>query len=328
MQQFTGLNYLHIDIANQYGLDKESWNTRIQWTKDHINTLEDEITNASNSILYAKAVRALRDTQAGIPTGFIMGLDATASGYQIMAALTGCITTASNVNIGNNSTRQDLYTNITKQMHGVCGITIDREDCKDAMIPVAYGSKRAPARLFGDDTPELEAFWKIIYMELPGAMWLMETLQSFWNPYALAHSWTLPDKHVALVKVMCPVDKKIEIDELNHTTFTHRAYVNKPDSSGLSLAANIVHSIDGYIVREMIRRTNKKKIELLTIHDCFYSHPNNMQSIREFYVEILAEISKAKILDSILSEIAGSKVRINQDADISVDILSSEYALS
>ena len=38
MQQMTGLEYLKIDIANQYGngLDKSSWEDRIDWVDSNL----------------------------------------------------------------------------------------------------------------------------------------------------------------------------------------------------------------------------------------------------------------------------------------------------
>lgn len=66
---------------------------------------------------------------------------------------------------------------------------------------------------------------------------------------------------------MEPVSKKIEIDEMDHATFTHRVYVNMAMPTGISLAANIIQSIDAYIAREMIRRSHNQGFEMLAIHD-------------------------------------------------------------
>jgi len=60
MQHFTGLEYLKIDIANGFGLDKESWDSRIDWTTQNLPYLEDYVDQADEPMLYLKAVNALR----------------------------------------------------------------------------------------------------------------------------------------------------------------------------------------------------------------------------------------------------------------------------
>jgi len=73
----TGKEYLYIDIANQYGngLDKSSWEDRINWVDSNLSKLESLIDEADDKYLFVKAIYALRDTQRGISTGFIMGMD-------------------------------------------------------------------------------------------------------------------------------------------------------------------------------------------------------------------------------------------------------------
>lgn len=78
MQTFNGKQYLAIDIANNFGLDKETWDNRIQWVKDNYQDLEQFEDQADEKFLFSKGVKTLRRVDKGEPTGFIMGLDATA----------------------------------------------------------------------------------------------------------------------------------------------------------------------------------------------------------------------------------------------------------
>lgn len=80
MQQFTGYEYLMIDIANQTERDKLSFEDRIEWVKTHMDELETLADSADKKPLFIKAVMALRKAQNHQPTGHIVGFDATCSG--------------------------------------------------------------------------------------------------------------------------------------------------------------------------------------------------------------------------------------------------------
>lgn len=119
MQQLTGLEYIMVDIANNYGLDKKLWDERISWTKATLADpilLDKAVEEADEQLLMIKGINAYYDAVDGIPTNFTMGLDATQSGLQIMACLIGCKTTAANVNLIFDGTRQDAYQKVTDVM--------------------------------------------------------------------------------------------------------------------------------------------------------------------------------------------------------------------
>jgi DNA-directed RNA polymerase len=330
MQTFTGRQYLKIDIANSFGMDKELWEKRIIWVDSNEALLESLTHTADDKYLYAKAVLAYRDAQNGVPTGHVMGMDATASGIQIMACMIGCRTTGANVNLINTGKREDIYQKGADTMSGILNEAVSRSTIKHPIMTTFYGSRAMPRTLFGEDTPELEAYYTMLQTELPGAMEVLDDIQSCWNPEALAHTWTLPDGVQVKVNVMVPVSKKIEIDEMDHATFTHRVYVNSATPSGISLSSNIVHSVDAYIAREMIRRSHKQGFEMLTIHDNFLASPNYMDKVRQNYVEILAEIADSNILQDMLREVTGNPALVYQkySNDMGKEILESEYALS
>lgn len=65
--------------------------------------------------------------------------------------------------------------------------------------------------------------------------------------------------------------------------------------------------VDAYICREVIKRCD---FEIMTVHDSFYSHPNNINAIRAVYNEVLEEINNGSvdILSRFLSDIYGYKV--------------------
>lgn len=258
MQTFSGYEYIMIDIANQFGHDKLLFEERIQWVHEHMDELEDLADEAETKPLYVKAVMALRKAQQGIPTGHLVGLDACCSGIQIMSALTGCIAGATATGMVNPNERADAYTYTTKVMNDILGggVEVTRKEAKDALMTSFYGSKKTPQDIFGEDTPELNAFYQAAYQVAPGAWDLLQELLASWQPYALKHQWKLPDGYDAVVKVMDKINARIEVDELDHSTFTYEFYENKGMKKGLSNVANTVHSIDAYVLRCIHRRCN------------------------------------------------------------------------
>lgn len=330
MQQFTGLEWIKISIANAYGLDKLTWDERLQWVDKKSDRLDFFTKTAAEPLLYQKGLNALADALAGIPTGFIMGLDATQSGLQIMASLIGCITTARNVNLVDTGKREDAYGMVAGVMNKCPGVDVTRSVIKSPTMTTFYGSKAEPRNVFGEGTPALKEFYLTLNKELPGACECMGIMQSCWQSDALYHSWELPDKHVAKVRVMAMQQKKIEVDEMDHATFTHQAEVNEAQDEGLSLAANIVQSVDGYIGRCMKRLAEKQGFELLCIFDSFWASPNHMNKVCENYRNIMAAIADSTLLQDILNAITGSpngKLEKN-DEGLGDLIRKSQYALS
>jgi len=402
MQTFTGYQYIKIDVANHYGLEKETFDSRIKWVDMHMNELEALVDEASSRPLYVAAVMALRDALAGVPSGHLVGLDACSSGIQIMGTLMGCPVTCESTGLVDPTVRADIYTDVTDVMNAKlhqAGINISpaRSDVKSALMTHFYGSTMKPKEIFGEETIELEKFYEAQAEVAPGAVTTMEMLLGSWQPFGLSHDWSLPDGFEAKCKVMTPVDVKIEVDELDHATFTHRFYENEGTETGLSIAANIIHSIDGMIVREMNRRCNydpvilakaKDLIEseltrrqpipsmvdteqfislveaeniakgktcildytvsdllridyligasmahtafpLVCVHDEFKAHANNMNHLRQHYIEIFAELGDSNLLADILTQVNQAPVTIDKVTPyISTLIRQSNYALS
>lgn len=265
MQTFSGKQYLLIDAANAYGLDKETYDVRLAWARENMNELEKFIPEADDSIMYAKAVLTIRAVQRGEETGHLVGLDATTSGIQFMSAMTGCERGATWTNLIDPSKRYDCYTeafnSMMKELDGIeCSIT--RKEAKSALMYAFYGSEAEPKSIFGEDSLELEEFHKMMARDLPGAYELMTELKAMWNPNALSHSWRLPCDSVITITTIEKKKAKIEVDELEHHKFTYEYKSNETKKKGVSLVACTVHSIDGYMARELQSRCNHNKEHL------------------------------------------------------------------
>lgn len=412
MTNYTGFEWLLIDAANNFGLDKMIFEDRIKWAKDNLDILENLSDQADTKPLYVKAVLAIRKAQQGVPTGHTVGVDATCSGIQIMSSLSGCLSGANATGLVDPQRRADAYTQTTDVMNTILGggVVIERKNAKKALMTAYYGSKETPKMIFGDGTKEHKAFYEAAMQVAPGAWELLQVLLASWRPYALEHSWKLPDGYDAKVKVMLKKSARIEVDELDHATFTYEFYENEGCKRGLSNAANVVHSVDAYVLREMHRRCNydrevietanqviqeelnlrklggrltlepcsgkvkyyvdqfqrstlvssvvlpllsaavvaslstehleglldisakmlgHKPFPLVTVHDEFKAHANNINQVRFHYKEILAEIADSNVLDDLLSQIYGEPGSFNKlSFNLGDYIRKSNYALT
>ena len=415
MKKYTGYEWICVDVANQHfsGQDKLTFDKRIEWTKENLHNLELEVLNQDwkTQPQYIKAVMALRKAQQGIPTGHLVGVDATCSGAQLMSVLTNCHTGAEATGLTDPNRRADLYTDCTAEMNLEEGINVNipRADTKAALMTVLYGSTRQPEIIFGKDSPEISAFYKTVSRLVPGAVRLLEVLRNSWQPMALKHSIELPDGFNAHLPVMTENEAKIEIDELNHSTFTFQWTENLGAKAGLSNCANAVHACDAFALRSVIRRCNydqelhewaqyrlselilyrelgdevlqtsnadvnkfirlyqqtkiadvvviphlcdesvqalstdhakelltivesmlkHKPFPVLTVHDAFFAHCNNVNDVRIHYKNILASIAESTLLNSLLSDLYGYSCTFTpQDTQPLGDkIRESEYAL-
>lgn len=259
MKQFTGKEYLLIDVANNFGLDKEIFPKRIKWAKDNLDNLESLVRKADEPILFLKSVQAIRAVQRDEPVGHMVELDATTSGLQIMSAVTGCPTGALWTNLIRSDVRFDAYgESFGKMKTYISKVSreVTRAMCKDALMTVFYGSNATPIKIYGRDTAELDAFYTMCQRDLKGCWELREELISIGGPYAERHKFTLPDGFVADIKTKVKYKVECEIDELDHHKFTHIYEQHEGTEGTISLAANVIHSIDGFMVREISRRMN------------------------------------------------------------------------
>ena len=261
MQTFTPKEYLMIDVAGNFGLDKESWTDRLTWFQTNELLLEDLVKEAEEPALFYAGVQAYRTASQGKAISYPISLDATASGAQILAILVGCSKSASLCNVLSTGEREDLYTNIYEIMCARLGTVskIDRADVKQAIMTSLYGSKAVPKEVFGEGEM-LDMFLEVMNQEAPGIWQLNEALLALWNPEALIYEWTLPDNFHVKTKVMDFQHETVHFLERPYDVVTK---INTPTETGKSLPANITHSIDGMIVREISRRCTYDRTQMV-----------------------------------------------------------------
>jgi len=269
-ETFTGREYLKIDIASNFGLDKKTWAERLSWFDQHELGLEDMIQQAKEPALYYAGVKAWRDVQKGKPIGYMISLDGTASGLQLLAALTGDRLAAQLCNVVDTGNRENAYWGIYQEMLNRTGGTanVTAEQTKMAVMTALYGSTAMPRKVFGEGAL-LDTFYQTMTDLAPGAWELNEAFLTMWNPDALSHDWILPDNFHVHVKVMSRVVDTVHFMDVPYEV---PYKVNAPTEGGRSLGANTIHSVDGMIVREMSRRCDYDPAQIANVRAALSSH--------------------------------------------------------
>lgn len=273
-QKFTGKQYLQIDIANNFGLDKKNWNQRLAWFQENEDKLEDLIKQADEPALFYAGVQAWRATQRGEATGYPISLDATSSGLQLLACMVGDRKAAQLCNVVNHiedgePQRRDAYTVIFNAMQDLIGESarIERDDVKQAIMTALYGSEAVPKEVFGTGAL-MGIFEGTMSMMAPGAWELNKAFLALWNPSALMYEWTMPDNFHVKTKVMDTIKETVHFMNSPHE-ITYK--VNQPKESGRSLGANTTHSVDGMVVREVVGRCNYDPEHLMFVKEALCS---------------------------------------------------------
>jgi hypothetical protein len=382
--KYTAFEWLCIDAATQYGhkIDKATYDIRLQWTLDHMDELET--MDAEDMATYQGAVLAIRDTQAGIPTGHLVGLDSASSGFQLLAVCTRCTLGMESTGVIDNGTCPDFYTELTTAMDRE---EYDRKTVKYSAMPWLYGSKRAPEDAFGED---IDLFYRTIEKVAPRAVSARNILINTWTPFAEAHEWFLPDGFHVYKEVKQTVDHTLSIPLLDKRSFTFRHKIKKGLEESVSNAADVVQSIDAYVVREMHRRCNyaanmqeildliewyiepveitdrtqcislvevehidctniheydpqflmrvaelikqsmvHKPFALVTIHDEFRCHANNVEYMRQHYNEILWDLYNSDLLMDIVYQLTGKQYKNwEHSPEVAKQILQGNYSIN
>jgi len=248
MTKLSPLEYLQCEVACMHDkkFEKETWADRIAHFKT-LNLDDPKITKgASNPIGLKAAILGYKEAAAGNPTGYMISLDACSSGLQILSLLVSCPTSFSLCG-GNAEKCVDSYTTIYEAMN-ISG-RLTRKAVKQAIMTSLYGSTATPEAVFGE---YIELFYSTMETMAPGAWDLNQGLQDLWTMFTASdYSWVLPDNFHAYIET-----KKSELVPFTFLNTTYKMVKKidgRPDFHK-GLGPNVIHSVDGFIVREMFRR--------------------------------------------------------------------------
>lgn len=251
-QSLTGIEYLKVEIAAKHDktMEKATWDERLA----HFEKLElndafgnpSTFTKASNPIGLRAAVEAWSKAIQNQPTGYMISLDACSSGLQILSLLVSC-PKSFNLCGGISDKCVDSYTTIYDGMnlHGA----LTRKAVKQAIMTAFYGSTAMPEIVFGSN---IDIFYDTISDMAPGAWDLNMSLQDLWDIIPDAtYNWVLPDNFHAGIETKD--SETLDFTFLDGKFSVKRKVIGRPKFHK-GLGPNLIHSVDGMVVREMYRR--------------------------------------------------------------------------
>lgn len=312
MQVFTGIEYLKIDVANNFGLDKVTYQERIDWFNSNINfspetTSTDivewiHIFKPKEPELFFASAKAYVDYLNDVPSGYMISFDATASGIQIMSALTGDYTGMLGTNLVDNNTRYDVYTelfDITKERfkeHYKEDLSIERDKIKAAIMVMMYGGSKTIMDKINNDKRVFDTIMDVCKEFINGAYGIRSCLLKCIDNETSIYEWVTPDGfHVSNPILVQYMEERFT--GVGKIQVKYKDLGTDPYYKGN--VANLIHSLDGTLMREIISRCNYNPNQVQKVKSLLNLYMNTEP---ENYDEIIKQIGSSKE-NTILEEL-------------------------
>lgn len=247
-------------IVGDKKLDEEKYQAGIAW-KNKPTKIISEDEALGNTVL--QLCRQMRNDTVNC----FVSKDATASGAQINAVLSRDPIAINNC-IGVNEPKS-----VWKQFFKCTGFGEEYYDAvKKGAVAYMYGGQHRIKSLLGDDNDKLAVFQKEFANVLPGPNYIRAILVDTWDDNRAVYEWTTPDYQEAKCYSKVLVEKHVDVTQVHYSNgevfdtviagFTRKEEViqAKPrmldghrNNGTLGLAANCIHSMDAYVMREVTR---------------------------------------------------------------------------
>jgi len=323
-----GMEWLSFQCATTYGLDKATWDERLEWTKKNLFTVtavaEDPINNtglweiaeepwqflAACDEYYHCCIVKDRNT-----TGLPVATDATCSGLQILAGLARDKETAQLVNVLPSDRPQDAYKvvaevskwNIPDRLREIW----DRKCVKRTVMTIPYNAKPFSNRTYIRDalleksieidkdelTETVQAVRAAMSVKFPGPMsvmkWIEDEVAKAITRGEQVLQWVTPSGFVVNQRIMKKKTELLNLQLLGRCQIR----VATDDTTEVdrarhkaATAPNLIHSLDASLLHLSVQRFNAP---IALIHDSVLCRATDMSMlsgiIRETYMDLFAD---------------------------------------
>lgn len=312
--EFDEMEYLLIGLANNYGLDEDgnsleaqTFEKRIAWSLRNIKDLPKLIATAKEKAVFARGVFEIEAMQKHLQShkqnpnepymsNYILGLDSTASVLQMLSVLSQCEISAEVANLVNPEVRYDPYMllcNVFSELLDPSELArvepyLIRKFMKSCLMVFFYGGSSLLNKMTNRDKKLNEKFFQATSILAPKAMQLRTLILSCINPELTMYNWEMPDGFKVRTKVLTSELSSVVIDDIktakgNSASISHIFKYQGRDELYCALAANVVHSVDSLVVRELCRRLSyDKQAVVKTLHVLSKIKHKEITDITEF----------------------------------------------
>ena len=268
MDKFTGLEALKIDIANNFGKDKMNYFDRINWFNSELAPKLGANSSIQDLMLEAEYAEVPELVFAGLqayvkylnqePSGYMISFDSTSSGIQIMSALAGDTSGMLLTNLTYPEQRFDAYTEIYNifldkwhKQYPNQEINISRKNIKLAIMAMMYGGSKSIMGKLNNDRKVFDVLMEVCSTTISGVYILREALLNCISNTATEYSWFTPDGF----NVINPITALYTEQRETSMGVIYIKYKDKgTDKFYKGNAANLIHSLDATLMREVIAR--------------------------------------------------------------------------
>ena len=333
-----GMMNLKIALTNEIYTDKCSFEDALEWfnsqSEDQLSTLVAN-SNPTAKTMYLDYL----DAKAGNPIGTITHWDATNSALQFYSLLGKDEIGAALCNVVNTGSIADAYGKLAEALNTACKVdTFNRSTVKHAFMIFFYGGMEAQlldnTETIKDDSRFAGQTLRSIFpTEYQGSAWdifegamlsiapsaykLMNLIYSYNSAGRTKFNWTMPDGFKVETTSTITYGYRHGTSEpirtgkgpirgwfIDHNGKTHEGSISvkleEYDAFSRALAPNLIHSIDAYFGREVIKRC---WFDVSFIHDSFGVHPNYAHHLRAIAKEVAIELLESNLLEDILNQL-------------------------
>jgi DNA-directed RNA polymerase len=356
--------WLAFHVATTYGLDKATMAERVEWTRsstklitaiatDPISTItqwrqaEEPWCFLAAAIEYYNCCIAKTKATSGLP----VGIDATCSGLQHLAALTLDATAGALVNVLPTEVPADGYRTVAEQAKKHLDVQyhpwMTRKVTKRTVMTTPYGVTRHSARGYirealkeaGCDLSEPGVLSKIteaIYIKAMGEVfagpvrvmnWIQESAARIMRDGRESLRWTTPSGFVVDQRANRPTTERVATQLLGSGKLRSSVYSGPGpidlDKHKACTAPNLVHSLDASLLHFTF---SEWEPPFTVIHDCAMARSCDVEAMGKALRLHFAEMYKGDVLKDWAQQVGALIPDGLIKGDLDIDLVNqSDY---